>query len=138
MGLRTGRRRAKRAGIPDRAPETGGSDHSTILPEVGAPRGRAFRPRSIAAIAPEREVAGGVMDRGIWWRLAGMMALIYAVQGAFWPLLAVHLRDVGVDGRGRGWIFATLSLGSLAMPLGAGQLVDRFMPAQRFLALAYG
>ena len=71
------------------------------------------------------------------WRLAGMMALIYAIQGAFWPLLAVHLRDLGIDGRGRGWIFATLALGSFAMPLGAGQLVDRLMPAQRFLALAY-
>lgn len=71
------------------------------------------------------------------WRLAGMMALIYAVQGAFWPLLAVHLRDLGIDGRGRGWIFATLAVGSFAMPLGAGQLVDRLMPAQRFLALAY-
>src|SRR4051812_35793170 len=71
------------------------------------------------------------------WQLAGMMALLYAVQGAFWPLLAVHLRDLGIEGRGRGWIFATLALGSFAMPLGAGQLVDRLMATQRFLALAY-
>ena len=28
-----------------------------------------------------------------------------------------------------------MALGSLAMPLGAGQLVDRLMPTQRFLAL---
>src|SRR3954447_13523272 len=70
------------------------------------------------------------------WQLAGMMALLYGVQGAFWPLLAVHLRDLGIEGRGRGWIFATLALGSFAMPLGAGQLVDRLMAAQRFLALA--
>jgi MFS family permease len=66
-----------------------------------------------------------------------MMALLYAVQGSFWPLLAVHLRDLGIDGRGRGWIFATLALGSFAMPLGAGHLVDRLMPSQRFLALIY-
>jgi MFS family permease len=66
-----------------------------------------------------------------------MMALVYAVQGAFWPLLAVHLKDLGISGRERGWIFATLALGSLAMPLGAGQLVDRRMSAQRVLALAY-
>ncbi|SIO58614.1 Nucleoside H+ symporter [Singulisphaera sp. GP187] len=79
----------------------------------------------------------GGIDARTRWRLAGMMALIYAIQGAFWPLLAVHLRDLGIDGRGRGWIFATLALGSFAMPLGAGQLVDRLMPAQRFLALAY-
>lgn len=65
------------------------------------------------------------------------MALVYAVQGAFWPLLAIHLRDLGIEGRGRGWIFATLALGSFAMPLGAGHLVDRLMATQRFLSLAY-
>ena len=32
------------------------------------------------------------------WRLAAMMALVYAVQGSFWPLLAVHLADLGIDG----------------------------------------
>ena len=73
----------------------------------------------------------------IRWRLSGMMVLIYAVQGSFWPLLAVHLADLGIEGRGRGWIFATFALGSLAMPLGAGSLVDRLMPTQRYLALIY-
>src|SRR3954468_12291601 len=81
--------------------------------------------------------ARGRMYARTRWQLAGMMALLYAVQGAFWPLLAVHLRDLGIEGRGRGWIFATLAVGSFAMPLGAGQLVDRLMAAERFLALAY-
>ncbi len=71
------------------------------------------------------------------WQLAGMMALVYAVQGAFWPLLAVHLTDLGIDGRARGWIFATWAIGSLALPLGAGHLVDRLMATQRLLALTY-
>ncbi len=66
-----------------------------------------------------------------------MMALLYAVQGSFWPLLAVHLADLGIQGPARGWIFATLAIGSLAVPLGAGQLVDRFLPTQWFLALTY-
>src|SRR5690242_17279084 len=65
------------------------------------------------------------------------MALVYAVQGALWPLLAIHLRDLGFDVRGPGCIFATLALGSFAMPLGAGHLVYRLMPTQRFLSLAY-
>jgi MFS family permease len=72
------------------------------------------------------------------WRLAGMMALIYAVQGSWWPLLTVHLQDLGIAGRGRGWIFATLALSAVATPLGAGQLADRLMPTQRLLALVYG
>jgi MFS family permease len=67
-----------------------------------------------------------------------MMALIYAVQGSWWPLLAVHLQDLGITGRGRGAIFATLALSAFATPLGAGQLADRLLPTQRLLALVYG
>jgi MFS family permease len=71
------------------------------------------------------------------WRLAVMMALVYAVQGSFWPLLGVHLADLGIGGRARGWIYATLALGSMAVPLGAGQLVDRFLATERFLVFAF-
>jgi MFS family permease len=71
------------------------------------------------------------------WRLALMMGLIYAVQGSFWPLLAVHLADLGIGGRGRGWIFATLAIGSLVAPLSAGQFVDRVMATQLYLALTF-
>ena len=70
-------------------------------------------------------------------RLAVMMALVQAVQGAFWPLLSIHLVDLGISERHRGWIFATLAIGSFAMPLGAGQLVDRLMPTQKFLAWSF-
>jgi MFS family permease len=71
------------------------------------------------------------------WRLAVMMALVYAVQGAWWPLLAVHLRDLGISGRGRGAIFATFALASLATPLVAGAIADGRVPAQRLLAAIY-
>ena len=83
---------------------------------------------------------GGMMDAdsGVKWRLSGMMALVYSVQGAFWPLLSIHLGDLGVSERGRGWIFATMALASFAMPLGAGQLVDRLMATQKFIALTFG
>jgi MFS family permease len=75
------------------------------------------------------------MNRGVWWRLVVMMVLVYGIQGAFWPLLAVHLQDLGIAGRWRGAIFATLALGALATPLGAGQLVDRRLAMQHYLAL---
>ncbi len=71
-------------------------------------------------------------------RLSVMMVLVYSVQGAFWPLLSIHLVDLGVAERGRGWIFATMALGSFAVPMGAGQLVDRLMPTQRFLSISFG
>jgi MFS family permease len=70
-------------------------------------------------------------------RLSWMMALVYAVQGAFWPLLSIHLGDLGISERGRGWIFATLAMASFAMPLGAGQLVDRLMPTQKYLGFTF-
>jgi MFS family permease len=77
-------------------------------------------------------------EAGVKSRLSWMMALVYSVQGAFWPLLSIHLVDLGISERGRGWIFATMALASFAMPLGAGQLVDRLMPIQRFLTLCFG
>jgi MFS family permease len=76
-----------------------------------------------------------MMTRGIWWRLAGMMVLVYSVQGAFWPLLAVHLQDLGIDGRWRGAIFGTMALGAMLVPLVAGQIVDRRVSIQRFMSL---
>jgi MFS family permease len=66
-----------------------------------------------------------------------MMAGAYAVQGAWWPLLAVHLQDLQVPGRARGWIFATASIASLVSPLFAGRIADAWMPAQRLVALIY-
>lgn len=70
-------------------------------------------------------------------QLAIMMGLLYAVQGAWFPLLAVHLKDLGISGEARGWIFATFALGSLAAPLGAGQLADRRVAADRLMLLIY-
>lgn len=70
------------------------------------------------------------------WRLSVMMGLLYSVQGAFWPLLGVHLSELGLD-RWRGPIFASQALAATLMPLGAGQLVDRLMPTQTFLVAAY-
>ena len=83
------------------------------------------------------ETVEGCMNARKVWRLSAMMALVYAVQGSFWPLLAVHLADLGIAGRDRGWIFATLAIGSMVVPLGAGQLVDRMMATQRVLAMVY-
>jgi hypothetical protein len=70
-------------------------------------------------------------------RLALMMALLYAVQGAWWPVLTVHLRDLGIGDRARGWIFATMAIAALASPLVAGHIADRRMAMQRMLALIY-
>ncbi len=77
------------------------------------------------------------MNVSVRVRLSAMMALIYAVQGAWWPMLALHLGDLGLSGRERGWIFAAYPLAAALMSLGAGALVDRLMPAQRYLSLCY-
>lgn len=70
-------------------------------------------------------------------RLALMMALLYAVQGAWWPVLTVHLQDLGIGDRARGWIFATLAIAALASPLVAGHIADRRLAMQKMLAILY-
>ncbi len=71
------------------------------------------------------------------WRLAGMMALLYGVQGSWYPLLAVHLKDLGISGASRGLIFSTFAVGCLVSPLGIGQLADRFVSANRLLGIIF-
>lgn len=78
------------------------------------------------------------MNLSVRTRLSTMMALIYAAQGAFWPLLALHLGDLGFSGRERSWIFATYPLAAIATSLGAGAVVDRLMPSQRYVSLCFG
>src|SRR5258708_3137496 len=78
------------------------------------------------------------MNAAVRGRLAGMMGLIYAGEGGWWPLLAVHVQELGISGRPRGWIFATLALASLLTPLIAGRLADRRMALQRLMALVFG
>jgi nucleoside transporter len=70
-------------------------------------------------------------------RLAAMMFLTYGIQGAWWPLLSLHLDDLNISGRHRGWIFATLALSALVTPLWAGRLADRRVAAQKLLAIIY-
>ncbi len=74
---------------------------------------------------------------GIRSRLSVMMALAYAVQGAWWPVLSVHLKDLGISGRGRGWIFATLALSALITPWIAGRVADRYLSAQKLLSILF-
>lgn len=74
---------------------------------------------------------------GIRTRLATMMALAYAVQGAFWPLLSVHLDHLNVSERERGLIFATLAMAAVVSPAIAGRLADRSISAQKLLAIIY-
>ena len=76
-------------------------------------------------------------DARIRVRLSVMMALVYTVQGAFWPVLSIHLTDLGITEQERSGIFATMAIASFAMPLGAGQLADRLMPTQRLLAISF-
>lgn len=71
------------------------------------------------------------------WRLALMMALLYAAQGAWWPLFTVHLRELGLSGRERGLIFATMAIAAILSPLGFGRIADRFLPAEKMLAIIY-
>jgi MFS family permease len=78
------------------------------------------------------------MNVSVRTRLSMMMALIYAVQGAFWPLLALHLGDLNFSGRERSWVFATYPIAAIVTSLGAGAIVDRLMPSQRYVSICFG
>ena len=80
--------------------------------------------------------------RGVIIRLSIMMLLQYAVWGVWLPYLASYLSKppaeggLGFDASQMGLIFGVaLSLGAVAAPFIAGQVADRYLNAERALAL---
>jgi nucleoside transporter len=68
--------------------------------------------------------------------LAVMMFLQYAIWGAWSVPLSGYLeKQLGFTGLGLALIYNALPLMNLIVPFTAGQVADRFMPAQRALAL---
>lgn len=64
------------------------------------------------------------------------MFLQYAVPGAFLPLFSLRLQELGFTPLQIGWACSTQALASLVAPLVAGQVADRWLPAERCLALS--
>src|SRR5262249_45775994 len=69
-------------------------------------------------------------------RLAILMFLQYAVLGAFVPLFSVWLTELGFSPLAIGWASATSALAALLAPLLAGQVADRWVPAERCIAFS--
>lgn len=67
-----------------------------------------------------------------------MMFLQFAVWGAWSPVLAARLLGpLKMSGKQTGWIYGSVYLGCIISPLIAGQMVDRWIATQWFLAGAH-
>src|SRR5579884_3917260 len=69
--------------------------------------------------------------------LSGMMFLEYAVWGAWMPILSATLFNRHIEPVSVGMVYSALWLGCLISPFLGGQLVDRLMPSQHFLAISH-
>jgi MFS family permease len=63
------------------------------------------------------------------------MFLQYAPAGALVPFMTVRLRELEFTPLEMAWACATQALGSVAGPVLAGQIADRWWPAERLLAV---
>lgn len=73
-------------------------------------------------------------------RLSAMMFLQFAIWGAWAPVLYSHLTDpagLALDPNQAAAIFGTLWIGCIVAPWAGGQIADRWMPTQWFLAAAH-
>ena len=75
--------------------------------------------------------------RGLRWRLSVMMFLQYAVMGAWSPILALHLDELGIDGAGIGWIYSTIAFSAMVAPFIAGQIADRYFATERYMTIVH-
>jgi len=78
------------------------------------------------------------MDNVLYAKLSLMMFFQFAVWGAWMPVLAARLLGpLKMTGKQTGLIYGTLFLASIVTPLIAGQVVDRWLATQWFLAGAH-
>lgn len=78
------------------------------------------------------------MSTSLYVRLSVMMFLQFAVWGAWSPVLAARLLGpLKMSGKQTGWIYGTIFLGAIISPLIAGQIADRWVATQWFLAAAH-
>ena len=74
----------------------------------------------------------------LYLRLSAMMFLQFAVWGAWSPVLAARLLGpLKMSGKQTGWIYGTIYLGAIVSPLIAGQVADRWIATEWFLAAAH-
>jgi nucleoside transporter len=78
------------------------------------------------------------MDTKLYLALSFAMFMEYAIWGAWMPVLAARLLGpLKMTGKQTGWIYATLPLACIFMPLVSGQLADKYVNTEIILAVAH-
>ena len=78
------------------------------------------------------------MEWKLYVALSFAMFMEYAIWGAWMPVLAARLLGpLKMSGKQTGWIYATLPLACIVMPLVAGQLADKYLNTEIILAVAH-
>jgi len=74
----------------------------------------------------------------LYGQLSLMMFLQFAIWGAWAPVLAAYLLgDLKFSGKQTGWIYATLWLACIISPFLGGQIADRWISTEYFLAIVH-
>ncbi len=78
------------------------------------------------------------MEWKLYFALSFAMFMEYAIWGAWMPVLAPRLLGpLKMTGKQTGWIYATLPLACIFMPLVSGQLADKYVNTEYILAVAH-
>jgi nucleoside transporter len=78
------------------------------------------------------------MNAAIRTRLSIMMFLEYVIWGLWLPLLGLYLLDyLKFDGTQRAWIFNAFAIATLTGMFFGGQIADRYLSQEKFLALSH-
>lgn len=83
------------------------------------------------------EITTAPRHRLLRLRLFIMMFLQFAIWGAWYSVLSDYLAGQGFTGTQTSWIYALLPLACMIGPFVGGQIADRWVPTQIFLAVAH-
>lgn len=78
------------------------------------------------------------MSWELYFSLSAMMFLQFTIWGAWGPVLSAHLLGpLRMSAKQTSWVYATLPLACIISPMIAGQIVDRWLATEWFLAGAH-
>jgi nucleoside transporter len=92
---------------------------------------------AVSAAADDRRRDTPPVSMGMRGLLAGMMFLQYAVWGAWMPILSGTLSERGLAPVQIGYAYSALWLACIISPFLGGQIVDRFLASEKYLALSH-
>ncbi len=84
-----------------------------------------------------RRTTADELGRGLRWRLSILWVLEWGITGTILTYLPLYLAEIGLTPGQTGQLLAVSAIGLWVAPFIVGQVADRWMPSEKYLAISH-